>query len=77
MSFELFISHTAGSARSSTLFRFSHVLTKHWCSSWEGEAGKGGWGVQVGQCGFGGQIGKDVRVFRMTKTLIVKLSKLT
>ena len=33
---------------------FPHVLTKHWCSSWEGEAGKGGWGVQVGQRGFGG-----------------------
>ena len=78
MSFELFISRTAGSARSSTLFHFfPHVLTKHWYFSWEGKAGKGGWGVQVGQRGFGGQISKDVSVFRMTKTLIVKLSKLT
>ena len=45
---------------------FPHVLTKYWCSSWEGEAGQGVWGVQVGQRGFGGQICKDVSVFRMT-----------
>ena len=52
-------------------------ITKHWYFSWEGGAGKGGWGVQVGQRGFGGQFSKDVSVFRMTKTLIVKLSKFT
>ena len=69
---------TAGSARSSTLFHFfPHVLTKHWYFSWEGKAGKGCWGVQVGQRGFGGQISKDVSVFRMTNTLIDELSNLT